>query len=350
MKWAAGAASVVVIAGALWAAFSFIGDKVNRIKLIEGHLKVLKDTDKARTQLDNRMERHEKLAYAYQDYVLGNVIEDFEDKGARWEISFEDVRHYQFPLASREALRSDVAQYSEAVRRFDHPLEISCEPEKREATLQRLEELRTETTKWMDANSRFLQSGGSLDMTSREGPPLLMEDFRRYVTERSLWPLEDAFAAQYVSFPGSGELVKGHRIVLADLGLVPYEGKAIRDARLFDGAWSKDRRGDHILCRLAFVQEVFRRTGNSEFILYRGYCGDGVLEPPRNTSFVSATFSFDVAKSCFGERDAAKTGILIRRPASVERLFMTFFETAHMNRIFKEAEAVLLFDSDDPLF
>ena len=33
-------------------------------------------------------------------------------------------------------------------------------------------------------------------------------------------PIEEAFAEQYVRNPNSGELVKGHAIVLAELGLV----------------------------------------------------------------------------------------------------------------------------------
>ena len=40
------------------------------------------------------------------------------------------------------------------------------------------------------------------------------------MTEKGLWDIEEAFAEQYVRNPNSGELVKGHAIVLAELGLV----------------------------------------------------------------------------------------------------------------------------------
>ena len=48
----------------------------------------------------------------------------------------------------------------------------------------------------------------------------------------------------------AGELVTGHRIVIAELGLVPYAGKVVRDPGLFEGRWSKPRRAAHVLARL----------------------------------------------------------------------------------------------------
>ena len=69
-----------------------------------------------------------------------------------------------------------------------------------------------------------------LDLSAQTGNPALWTDLKRYMTEESLWDIEEMFAEQYVRNPNSGELVKGHAIVLAELGLVAFEGKQVRDA------------------------------------------------------------------------------------------------------------------------
>ena len=162
--------------------------------------------------------------------------------------------------------------------------------------------------------------------------------------------MEDAFASQFVSNPYSGELVKGHRIVLAELGMVSYEGKVTRDPELFDGDWSRERRADHILVRRAFVQAVFRHLGEDHVLLYRGISLPGRLRLPENLTFVSATFSLAVARAHFDSGGEGATGVLYRQQVPIERLFMTYYETEQMNRSFAEAEAVLLHEEGNLAF
>ena len=84
-----------------------------------------------------------------------------------------------------------------------------------------------------------------------------------------LTDMEERFATQWVSNSESGEFIKGHRIVIAELGLSPYEGKVVRDSTLFDEPWSKQRRAHYILVRMAFVQEVFSQSEIERPLLYR---------------------------------------------------------------------------------
>ena len=69
------------------------------------------------------------------------------------------------------------------------------------------------------------------------------------------WPstrvddLDDAFAGAYVSNPWAGERVKGHAIVLAELGLARYRGPIVRDPAIFDGAGSSAARAEHLIVR-----------------------------------------------------------------------------------------------------
>ena len=136
--------------------------------------------------------------------------------------------------------------------------------------------------------------------------------------------------------------------MLAELGLVSFEGKQVRDPGLFDGQWSRQKRADHILHRLAFVRELFPLLGHSSLVLYRGSSSQGRPEARRNNGFVSWTFSLEVAFSHFNEREP--TGVLCRQSLPIERLFMSFLETAQMNERYKEAEAVLLDDPGNTLF
>lgn len=223
-------------------------------------------------------------------------IEKFEDAGATWELPFEEVSAFQFAKGSPRA--RDTSAFREAIARFDRPLRIPRNVDARAAT-----------------EARIRASSGDLG---------------------DLADMDAAFARQFVSNPYSGEMVKGHCIVLAELGLVAYEGTIVRDPRIFDGEWTRTRRAEHIVRRLALVRSLYREPVR----LYRGM--RGTPAPPRNRGFVSATFDVDVAKS--------QGDVLLEQLVPAERLFMTWRETPQMSERFAESEAVLLFDETNALF
>jgi len=274
---------------------------------------------------------------------------DFEDKGARWEVPLEGVRQCQFAKGSVEAGADRMQLYKEVVTRLDHPLVIPIDPSRRSAAEASIANLRADARAWLRTESAFLGSGETLNLASPAANPALCDDLRRYMSAHALWDIEEGFAEQYVRNPHSGELVKGHSIALAELGLAAFEGTLVRKPDLFSGMWTKDRRADHILHRLAFVREIFEYLGDSTIVLYRGFSYRGQPEV-RAGGFVSATFSADVARSHFESRDAGTTGVLLRQSVPVERLFMSFLETAQMNRHYQEAEAVLLHESGNGVF
>ena len=278
-------------------------------------------------------------------------IDDFEDKGATWEIPFEGVGVYQFAVGSARAPESTVAQYHAAIERFDRPLVIDCNPEQRVVTDRMLVTEVETASVWLAGNSRFLAAGAALPSPeSREGDPRLQADLETFMTARGLWDIEDAFARQFVSNPFSGELVKGHRIDIAELALVAFEGKVIRDPAIFDEPWNHTRRTRHILARLGFMRAIFMHLGRDRVRLYRGVSTEEQLRPPTNETFISSTFSRDVAMSHFEAGSPTATRALYRQSVPIERLFMTYHETAHMNGQFKEAEAVLLYDGGNATF
>ena len=167
---------------------------------------------------------------------------------------------------------------------------------------------------------------------------------------RGLGELEREFSASFVSNPASGETIKVHAMALADLGLASYYGTVIRDPASLEPPWTMERRREHILARLAFVRETFSMLGIGPLVLYRAVSSEGPIEPRRPQTLVSATFSLEVAMSRFGPAWEGRSAAILRQTVPLERLFMTYLETAALNRPFREAEAILLEAPENPAF
>ena len=146
-------------------------------------------------------------------------ILDFEDKGARWEVQLESV-----DASLRKEAPKRAKPTAHCTRRQSHAwtdsLRLQRNLRRRAASEATIESLRAEIRAWMESESAFLRSATTLDLSGQTGNPALWTHLKRYMTEKGLWDIEEAFAEQYVRNPNSGELVKGHAIVLAELGLV----------------------------------------------------------------------------------------------------------------------------------
>ena len=273
----------------------------------------------------------------------------FEDTGARWQVPFEDVARYQFAAGSRTVEPSTVATLADAARRFDQLLVIEVTDEARTRSLKQVEAERAVAGAWLDHEGHE-----SIEVVrhiaERDGDPGCSHLLRTYLARSGLADMDEAFSEAFVSNPNAGELVKGHAIVLGELGLCRFAGKVVRSRELFSGGWSKEQRAKHLLLRLAFTQAIWSRAVPAGLPLYRAMGSDGARDQQRTGSFVSATFSVDVAMAHFQGAAATKAAAVLRQPTPVSRLFMTFLETPAMNRQFKEAEAVLIGDPASPMF
>lgn len=258
----------------------------------------------------------------------------FEDVGARWRLPMEDVRNFQF---EREAKLVDDAGYAAAVAIFDRTIDIARDRDRLRQTGRAIEARAAEI-------ELALRSGwdGALDVSGRDGSPVLWQAIELVMAERAMEELERQFAITFVSNPNSGELVKGHAIVAAELGLADYHGKVARSKTLFDGEWSRERRAEHLVTRLAFVRAMFSIAGIESVVLYRGLSSERALQERPARTFTSMTFSAEVAEAHFVGGPATVIGLLRRERVAVEHLLMTFLETRAMNSQFREAEAVLI--------
>jgi hypothetical protein len=270
-------------------------------------------------------------------------VEGFEDAGAVWEIPLEDVGHFQFEADGPCATDPDVAEMRAAIERFSGVHVIEAGEEDRLRTEARIAECQPAAERWLRRSSRFLVEGRTLpDPATRRGDPHLTGDLEAWLREQGLWDIESTFARTFVSNPRSGEVVKGHRIVLAELGMAEFAGSIVRDPATFEGPWSRARREAHIVARIAFVRALFECLGRSAVTLWRGASFAGRLEARPGRTFVSTSFDTAVARSHFEDGAADWTHVLVRQDVPVGRVFMTYLETAAMNGVFLEAEAVVL--------
>ncbi len=267
----------------------------------------------------------------------------FEDAGARWELSLDQVRRFQFARGSRVAEAAVLAELEQAAARFDRELVVEADRLARDTTWRRIAAER-------EAVRERLQTVlGGIDadahITRREGDERLFALLEETIAARGLADLERRFSTALVSNPRAGEFVKGHAIVLAELGLCPYRGQVVRDPGCVRRDVSKDRRAEHLITRLAFTQELWAGLGREAVVLYRGMAVEGELGERAPQSFISATFSREVAAAHFDGGPSTETSALWRQPVPIARLVMTFLETREMNTRFREAEAVLIADA-----
>ena len=266
----------------------------------------------------------------------------FEDRGARWELPMDAVERFQFMSSAMVADAATVADFTDAVSRFDKIVEIPVTDARRTVTLERLAGERLMVRDWFEEHSTWAHGDRVLDVNAVSGDPRLFDDLAAFMASRDLTAIETAFTRRYVSNPHAGEEVKGHAVVAAELGLAAYRGPPIRDPASIDGDWSRQRRAEHLLTRLAFVSTMFTVAGRADVELHRGMSFDGTVNWRPAGPFVSATFHRPIAESqaALGPRRSA--GVLMSQRVEVERLLMTHYETTAMNEPFKEAEAVVL--------
>jgi hypothetical protein len=263
----------------------------------------------------------------------------FEDRGARWQLPVWDVSRFQFPPGA--AVASELERLVEAARRFDRTLTVEAERGALESTLSAIAAERARALPLLEAHR-----GLDLDacVAERRGDPDLAETLHGFLAARDLAELDRQFTETFVSNPNSGELVKGHAIVLAHLGLHPYRGHAPRDRRLLTHPWPAEQRKRHIIARLGFLSALWTLLELDRLTLYRGAASEEPLSGRSDGSFVSATFSLEVAQSHFEGGPATRNALLMRMSVPASRVFMTFLETSAMNERFLEAEAVVIGD------
>jgi hypothetical protein len=323
---------------------------------------------------ENRRPDHEFIAGAVKFLVAGNAcrlkdrrrtpgfietifndsgmfrwrINDFEDSGKYWDVPFEDVSKFQFEIGSREEPASTVNEFQATIDKFQHPLVVEASINNCEDTNQCLEKESIEIQKWLSSELQIVPES-QFDPTAPVHSPEIAAALQRYLDMKGVAEQERLTAETYVLNPSSGEWIKGMQIVLAEMGLKNFSGKAIRTESLFEGLGRKDLRRLYLSSRLSFVRAAFRSLGRREVVLFRGMSAEGPWRGDIEKFFSSWTFSKQVAEAfaSFSSDGAVRHSYLVKRTFSVDKLFMTFVETHAMNKSYQEAEATVIHDESD---
>jgi hypothetical protein len=169
----------------------------------------------------------------------------FEDAGARWLVPLEDVTRYQFAAEGESAGPDAVAAMTEAIARLDVPLEITADPAAGLRSRGEIAAAREHADAWLTAHGVAESIDPDPYIARCRGSDDAAGWLAAYLAEATppgLAALDTELTAGYVSSPGSGDLVRAHLIVLAELGLCRYRGNAIRDPASLDGPYSRDAR------------------------------------------------------------------------------------------------------------
>ncbi len=277
-------------------------------------------------------------------------ITAFEDTGKAWDVPIEDVVRYQFePNAARlgdeqvDELREQAAHF-QAWKAIEPSLEAQRQTERRIAALA------GEADRWLAAHASFSGSEASINWASRRGPSALCDDLLAYLGQHGLGDLERRTAELTVLNRRSGEWMKGMEILLAEMGLLRFRDRIPRTPDIFEGEGTRELRRRYLLHRLAFVRAAFARLGLTQVVLYRGASAEQGWRRRQVRGLVSMTFSLRVARALadFDRKSAQQHAFLVKQTVPIERLLMTYLETAAMNEQYLEAEALVL--GEDPAF
>lgn len=266
-------------------------------------------------------------------------VAGFEDAGAIWEIPFEDVGRYQFAAGAARASAAQIAAMERVAAHLAAPLRIEPQAGAAAGARERIGREQETAAGWLAE-----RMPGGVDLrariSAREGDRHLMGLLEEYLERRGLIGIERLFTRAWVSNPLAGEMVKCHAIVLAELGLCPFEGKAIRDPAAMSGELSRELRSQHLVARLTFSGALWGAIGRG-VATYRAFSSETALTRPGPASLVSATLSSEVALAHFAGGPRTRSAAIWRSPLDPARVLMSFLETEAMNRQYREAEVVL---------
>ena len=103
----------------------------------------------------------------------------FEDKGAKWEVPFEEVNQFQFDSESLHAEVANLSRFRKIMSRLNQLLRIPAMRSNRIDSDQRIASLRQKISRWLDRESAFLSSGASWEPSSGTSDPALWDDLKR---------------------------------------------------------------------------------------------------------------------------------------------------------------------------
>lgn len=289
-------------------------------------------------------------AHAAETASFTVEITAFEDQGATWELPLWDVSEFLIAPNAKTLTVAEQDVLGRHIEALKRTIRIEPNPAHLEQTRQDVAAAQQETGAWLDRHFPALPTCSADLLNGHDPSAPWAEALESVLSSKGVLEIEQSFVAQFASNPNAGEVVKGHRIVLAEMGLCPYEGHVLRNPATFENTGARLLRRTHIVTRLAFLRVMLIRLGLTTVPLFRTIYSDRALEGPRNTGFVSATFDAEVAAALFASGQKTRVAATYWQQVPADRLFMSYYETPRLSARYQEAEAVLLFDHAAQLF
>lgn len=277
-------------------------------------------------------------------------VTDFEDEGAEWSFALWDVSKFLVPPSAHRMPEQQIKSLCKNIERLNRHIQIDADKTRFQDSTTQIRNIRHQAKAILGQRLTELPSDPEKLFNSDAASAEWASALARLLKHYGLSAIEQAFIASYSSNPHAGEMIKGHRIILAELGLCPYAGQPVRSPDVFGGTWSKKLRRAHILTRMAFCRLMMERLELAAAPLYRAVYSDNEITTPRNSGFVSTTFSETVAKDLFRCGLETKASAIYWQKVPAERIFATFIETPPLSARYQEAEAILIYDPQNNLF
>ena len=277
-------------------------------------------------------------------------VEAFEDEGAEWAFALWEVGKFLVPPDKPQLTMDAVDALTVNVEKLNRRVEILCEEATTQQTLREIADRADALRLACQKQGWGLPTDAKALLDRETSHPKWVAALAGILEAEGLALIEETFAKEYVSNPNASEMIKAHRIVLAQLGLCPYRGEPLRDPKWLQPPFDSKSRSQHIFTRLAFMRMAFGQAGLDRVPLFRAVYSDKAISPPRNRGFVSSTFSEEVATALLESARQAYFKQLLSQDVPAVRLFMTFLETPQLTEKYQEAEAVLIFEPGNGVF
>lgn len=148
-------------------------------------------------------------------------VADFEDVGAEWVLPLWDVSKFRVATDAPQLSDSETAMLMQHIATFDRVTDIPITAAAREATELEIAKRQREIADALDRRGPDLPQDAEVLLSGRLACRPWSDALKDIMAQSGLADIDEAFATHYASNPHAGEIIKGHRIVLAELGLVP---------------------------------------------------------------------------------------------------------------------------------
>ncbi len=309
--------------------------------LVPGNKGRLLDARRTPIQIDS---------YLSESGLMHIKILKFEDKGNIWELPAEEITDFQFEKSSKKLNHTQVKTIKKAIEKLDHDLNIQANPKVLQITNEQINETIPNVLDWIENNSSFLNINKTLDLTLRVGPLELQADFANYMQMHNLKDLDYRISQTWAAQSG-GEIIKALQQTMAEMGLLNYYGKSLRDRNILKTI-RKETFMKYVVHRLAYVRSFFSKIGLEKLILYRGMSSEkgwrSVSKPWSSWTPILQIANCHADFEKYGAHQNKSTdSYLFKRTFPIEKIFMTYFETKGLNQQWKETEVIVIHDEED---